>query len=519
VRWLSRLVSIVVFASLVVGLGLCVRSKMPATKVGESFTTCAAFRDGSKLAPGSPVLIAGVRVGEISSLRIDGALARIELRLRDDTRLPIDSWITKRAFSPFGDSYIEIIPGGPDEDGAPTGVMLRSGECLHRVAEGASTDRILRQLDRIMPKVDNGLDRLHEVGEYGRKWAAGTLAEGVTDAERWLDETKIERPLRATDQALARLEKATAGAAAAVSGAKPGIGRTMSRLERGVVDARRQMAQVQVDLRDGLQKAREGMSGGDDPIADFEELLAAIDEGRGSDSKGQLGRLINDPKLGDQIEDAVDAAREGVSTFTRFKSWLGLRIEFNVFSREPRFYLSAEIRARTDKFYLVELEKGPLGDFPDDQLSDATSTGTWNRRQEIKDRLRFTAQFGKTYGNWFQIRGGLKESTFGIGTDFLVGNGRLKLSADLYGGYTRTPRIKLAGALAVFRSIYVIAGIDDALSSPGYLSIHPDPADVPIRFDQVRFGRDYFVGATLHFDDADLAVLLRVYGALLVSLL
>jgi hypothetical protein len=208
----------------------------------------------------------------------------------------------------------------------------------------------------------------------------------------------------------------------------------MTKLERGIVAARKQMSGVEGDLREGFKNARDGMNGGDDPVKDFEELLAAVDEGRGSDSKGQLGRLIIDPKLGNQIEDAVDAAREGVSTFTRFKSWLGLRIEFNVFSREPRFYLSAEVRARTDKFYLVELEKGPQGDFPDDQLSDATATGTWNRRQEIKDRLRFTAQFGKTYGNWFQIRGGLKESTFGVGTDFLVGNGRLKLSADLYGG-------------------------------------------------------------------------------------
>jgi hypothetical protein len=42
---------------------------------------------------------------------------------------------------------------------------------------------------------------------------------------------------------------------------------------------------------------------------------------------------------------------------------------------------------------------------------------------------------------------------------------------------------------------------------------------VPIQFDKVRFGRDYFLGAELHFDDADLSMLLRVYGALLVGLL
>ena len=51
-RWLSRLVSILVMAALVLGVGLLIRSRMPETEVGESFVTCAAFRDGSKLATG-----------------------------------------------------------------------------------------------------------------------------------------------------------------------------------------------------------------------------------------------------------------------------------------------------------------------------------------------------------------------------------------------------------------------------------------------------------------------------------
>lgn len=518
-RWLSRLVSILVMAALVVGFGLLIRSRMPETEVGESFVTCASFRDGSKIATGSPVMIAGVRVGEVTQLSIDGGFARVEMTLRDGTLIPIDSWVTKRAFSPFGDSFIEIIPGGPDEKGAPTGLMLRSGQCLHRVAEGASTDRLLRTVARTMPRVDDGLERLHEVGMYGRKWASGTLEDAILDADRWLEEEHIEGPLRSADQAMARLESATTKAADAVAGARPGIGRTMTRFERGVGDARKQMAQLTVDLRDGMQRAREGMNDIDQSIDDFEEVVAAVNEGRGTDAKGTLGRLINDPALADEIEDTSDSIREGLGAFTRFKSWLGLRIEFNVFSREPRFFVTAEIRARTDKFYLVELVKGPLGEFPNDSIDDSIGGGAWVRHQEIRDRLRFTAQFGKTFGNWFQIRGGLKESTFGIGADILAGSGRLKLSGDVYGGFTRTPRVKLAGALAVYRSIYLIAGIDDALTPPSYLTISNDGQDVPIRFDEVRYGRDYFLGASLHFDDADLAVLLRVYGALLVGLL
>src|SRR5688572_20712799 len=103
---------------------MLIRSRMPDTTVGEGFVTCAVFRDASKIATGSPVMIAGVRVGEVTKLSVDGDLARIEMRLRDDTSLPTTSWVTKRAYSAFGDNYVEIIPTAPDE-GAQTGLRLR----------------------------------------------------------------------------------------------------------------------------------------------------------------------------------------------------------------------------------------------------------------------------------------------------------------------------------------------------------------------------------------------------------
>ena len=38
-------------------------------------------------------------------------------------------------------------------------------------------------------------------------------------------------------------------------------------------------------------------------------------------------------------------------------------------------------------------------------------------------------------------------------------------------------------------------------------------SDVPIQFDKFYFGRDYFFGAMLRFNDEDLAALLTVGGA------
>src|SRR3954468_23767371 len=100
---------------------------MPTTKVAGSFRTYAKFRDGSRLAVGSPVVIAGVRVGVIEKLSIEDRGARIDRRLEKGLDLPVDSFATRRADSLFGDSYIEIIPVGGD-DGAGTARRLSSGE-------------------------------------------------------------------------------------------------------------------------------------------------------------------------------------------------------------------------------------------------------------------------------------------------------------------------------------------------------------------------------------------------------
>jgi hypothetical protein len=320
---------------------------------------------------------------------------------------------------------------------------------------------------------------------------------------------------------MATLESGATGAAKSVHDAAPKVGRTLDRVLNGIETGRQRMSGVKTDLHDGLQGARDSMNGVDHTIDDVAEIMAAIDEGRGSDYKGTLGRLVNDPTLGNQIEEATDALRDGAASFDKFRSYLGMRAEWDYYSRQGRIFLTAEIRAhqRSDRFYYIELERGPLGGYPADELTDAAGTSTYYRRMEIADKIRFSAQYGKNLTSWFQVRGGIKESAFGVGSDLLLNKGRLRLSADVYGGAFRTPRLKLAGAFEVFHSLYLLAGIDDALNSPRELSIIRGGGEQPTQFDEMRIGRDYFFGGMLSFTDADLAMLLRVYGALLVGLM
>src|SRR5215470_597693 len=99
-RWLSRLVSVGVVLVVLTIAVLVIRSRVPDLRVGGGFFTYAKFRDGSRLQVGSPIMIAGVRVGDVTKISIEGRFARIDMRLLDDVRLPLDSFITRRADSP-----------------------------------------------------------------------------------------------------------------------------------------------------------------------------------------------------------------------------------------------------------------------------------------------------------------------------------------------------------------------------------------------------------------------------------
>jgi phospholipid/cholesterol/gamma-HCH transport system substrate-binding protein len=516
-RWVSRATTVAVVIVVLAAFALWMRSRVPSHEVGGRFHTWAKFRDGSRLAKGSPVVIAGVQIGEMTDIAIEGRFARVDMRLRDNVEIPLDSFVTRRADSLFGDSYLEIIPTTQIE-GAPPQRMLKSGEQLVHVIEGSSTDAVLRAMDRGLPKIDNAIDLMHRRVLDGRKAINGSVVEGMNTADSWLAEGNIEGPIERANEAMGRVDDLTARGANALGDTTPRIADTLRDLEERSETARTAIRDARTGLSQALADTRAGLDRIDPQVEQASQVMTAINNGSGDDWKGTLGTLINSPELADDLEDASSAGREAVGSFYRFKSWLGMRIELNVFARTPRFYAIAEIRARTDKFYLVEFEKGPLGGVPADRITDAAGTSSYTRYQQISDKLRFTAQFGKQMGP-FAFRGGVKDSTFGFGVDVLAMSGRLKLSTDVFGSFDPKPRLKVAAAFAVFRSIYVIAGVDDALNTPVDLRINKGNTNVPTQFDEVRFGRDYFIGGALHFDDADLATLLRVYGAVLAGAL
>jgi phospholipid/cholesterol/gamma-HCH transport system substrate-binding protein len=265
-------------------------------------------------------------------------------------------------------------------------------------------------------------------------------------------------------------------------------------------------------------KVREKLDLADELLTHSGSIAKKID----SDT-GTLGKLVNDPTIADNIEEITTDAKNFLGTLFRMQTYVGLRTEYNFFSQLARSYVTVEVATRPDKFYYIELEKGPRGDYPtvtleyDPRIDDTR----WVRRIKIEDQIRFTFQFGKRY-HWASFRYGIKESTGGVGMDFHVLSDKLKMSVDVFDmTFDRFPRLKVSAAYLLFRHLYILAGADDLLneSREFQVDLGNEPTGLPTQFQRFRFGRDYFFGAMLRFNDHDLSQLLFIGGSTLGSAL
>jgi len=507
----------------------------PAGK--DNYTLFAKFRDASGLPKGTKVVIAGLPKGEVVGLEIEGRYAKVTFKLDDEITVWTSAVIIKKARSLLGDNYLEIDPGEEVKQ-APDGTRQtftqlgppcptygdadsrKSEACrqIVNVVEATTPDQLLHRIEQTLPNVDRVLESVRDLSEDVRRIVNGpmqsvaTRVDGLVQREAGTVSDIIER----ADRSMVRIEQITADLRSITRGADPRIDHILKNLDDASAEAKDLVTTAKGELTQTGDKLREKLDKLDGVIGNTESITRKIDE-----DKGTLGRLVNDPTIADNVEQITEDAKGFLGTLFGLKAYVGLRSEYNVGSGLLRHYVSVELHTRPDKFYLIELEKGPRGDYPEVTLTfDPTvDPNHWIRKTVIEDKIRFTFQFAKRF-SWLTLRYGLKESTGGVGADVDLQwfERDLRLSADVFdASFDQYPRVKLAAAYEVFRHIYVLGGVDELLNKPATIEPIKGTSDVPIQFDSFRYGRDYFFGGMLRFNDEDLSALLSVGGSALGS--
>lgn len=519
---ISAGIKVGILVLLFVGGGYAVWKSFDTSASGEDGVELSAlFRDASGLPVGSQVMVAGLAIGEISDQSIEGRYARVSFKVRRDVEIWDNAVIFKKSSSLLGAYYLEIDPGTP-ESVSPAGVLssntrLIDGDRIDKVIEATTVDQVLRRLDQSMPNVDKVLLSVRDLSEDLRRVVNGPLAATASRIDDLVqrESLTIASILQRADSSMARIEDITGNIRDLTGGADRRIERILAELEAASAEARTLVSTAREEVSSTGEKVREKLDLVDDILVASSSVAKKIDE-----DEGTLGRLVNDSTLADNLEDITDDARGFVRVLTGIQTYLGLRSEYNIISGLMRHYVTVELATRPDKYYYIEFEQGPRGNYPVVTLEfDPTiNDSQYIRRVRIEDKFRFTFQIAKRLGK-FTFRYGIKESTGGVGVDFntpLFGRG-LRMQMDVYdASFDQWPRVKIAAAYEVFRSVYVLAGVDEVLNQTERLNIDTgNVIDEPTQFDQFVYGRDYFFGAMLRINDEDLAALLAIGGSAL----
>ena len=93
-------------------------------KKADTYTLSARFNQTDGLTVGNEVRLAGIKVGQVLSQRLDDYYGVVvTFSLPDHIRLPEDSGAAVQSGSLLGKKYIELLPGG-DEETIPEGGMI-----------------------------------------------------------------------------------------------------------------------------------------------------------------------------------------------------------------------------------------------------------------------------------------------------------------------------------------------------------------------------------------------------------
>lgn len=98
----------------------------------------ARFQSVSGLKPGADVEMAGVRIGQISSISLDQErdVALVGLKIKNDIVLTDDIIASVKTSGLIGDKYVNILPGGSD-------VVLKAGDLITETESAIDIENLI----------------------------------------------------------------------------------------------------------------------------------------------------------------------------------------------------------------------------------------------------------------------------------------------------------------------------------------------------------------------------------------
>ncbi|WP_243332421.1 MlaD family protein [Mesoterricola sediminis] len=425
----------------------------------------------------SAVRVAGVKVGAVTAIELEGKRARVILTLPKDFKVYKDATASLSSIGILGEKYIELDPGHPE-----AGEVGQDGLIASR--QGMSMDSLMESLGGISKDVKGITEALNKSigGEEGRQ-----KLDEIVDNIRVLTaefRSMAQENHGAINSTMANVQQMSAD-----------LRDRLPKLAQQFEDLGRNLNQLvgenKPEVQGLLQDVRKLTANLQNTAENVRSITDKMNKGEGT-----IGKLLNDDSTVKKLNLAVDNVNSMLGGFRAMELNLDLNGARWTKRGDSKVGLGIDIVPSHDHWYSLELSSTPDG-----KISQYTSTvgkidtatgavvqvPVTTNTVNVDQTFTISAQFAKRLAENFVFTAGIVEGKGGAGAEFRAKDDRFRFGALAYDFSKRAdkpnPRYRITTSYQFYKGFYAMAGLQDLAN-----------ADL----------RTFFFGGGLRWKDEDL---------------
>ncbi|VAW35921.1 hypothetical protein MNBD_DELTA02-174 [hydrothermal vent metagenome] len=407
------------------------------------------------LDPGAAITIAGVEVGNVKSIALEGSKALITIKVRSGVEVMRNYTVALKTSGLLGEKYLALIPGIKP---AP---LLTDGDEIKSIAAYSDMDRLITALSDVAVDIKKITGSLGDVlGGKDNQASLGSIIKNLQEITSSVNSIVAENDVRFTT-----------------------VMKNMESFSASLKDITEMLAANKGNFNATMKNVSEAMAtlnkiapNVNSTVSSISKIAKRIERGEGT-----IGKLINDDETHTNINQALTGINKFINKADRFRTYISFRSEFLFDESDTKNYASLRLQPKPGKYYLIEVIDDPRGHRTTSKRTKVINGQTTRAKvTTTDDDVTFSVQIAKRLSD-LTLRGGMIESTGGVGLDYHLFKDKLKLTFEAYDfDSDRATHLKSGLSFALNRYFFLTAGYDDFISDAGLESAY---AGVGFRFE------------------------------------
>ena len=405
--------------------------------------------DASGIFPKTPIKVAGITAGRIKKIELEGNNALITFEVLEQVKVTKGSVLKIKAVGFLGDKFLEVQVDTSSKEILPEGSLMASHTKGGMEGLIQNSNKILEDVADIVTSLKDAVAPLTEILD-DTKDVMKTLLDISKDMQDMIGDNK--EGLKSIVKNFESISEDLAYHA------------DMNEEDSLIYDMKK-IGPILDDVK--------AMS------ADLKNIINDVKKG-----KGTIGQFIVDQEISDKVKETLSSVQKMVGRVDSIRTELDMYSGYN--SEDGALTeMGLRIHPSPERFYLFGVATSNVG-AKKKTHTEIETDGVLSISDKVeyeRDSYRFNLQLGRKIHN-FSVRGGIFESTGGLGFDYDYQSIGTRLSLDVF-DYREDIgiNIKLYSEFQMWNVFYGKLSVSDLVSSDY---------------------RNYSVSAGLRFNDEDL---------------